>query len=299
MLGKLVRFGEAYGDFRHGRGHEPQLLGAPNEEREEPKHDDRHENGRGRGKNCARRAARIGDHAKSKESADEEPCDGGGEGDQERSPCGPLLQSENQAADGRNIVIGRSRQTALRGRTRRAARAGEVLGRRRRAGGFRRLGGAGFVLRRLQRQHLALRFWLRLGLNLGLLALLRRLAVWLVALVLLGLEPVCEGGTPGQRGRVVDLVFGRAPHHRLEGALGRVLVGVLIVGRFLLGGRLRLFLRHNAFLAPLDTLEQENCMPFEPKSATRGTSRRERTASHPVYFNRKVPNAFSPSCQHR
>ncbi len=35
-------------------------------------------------------------------------------------------------------------------------------------------------------------------------------------------------------------------------------------------------------------------MPFEPKVRYCGTSRRERTASHPVYFNRKVPNAFSP-----
>ena len=45
LLGELVRLGEADRDLGHGRGHQPQFLGAPDEQRQEPENGDRHENG--------------------------------------------------------------------------------------------------------------------------------------------------------------------------------------------------------------------------------------------------------------
>ena len=90
-------------------------------------------------------------------------------------------------------------------------------------------------------------------------------AFGLLALALLGLEPVSEGGPSRQGRRVVRLSLGLALHHRLEGAFDVILVVWCRFPR----GRLRLFLRHHAFLAPLD-LKQENLRRLNPQPATSG-----------------------------
>jgi hypothetical protein len=45
LLGKPVGLGEAHGDFGHGRGHEAEFLGAPDEKGEEPEDDDGNDKG--------------------------------------------------------------------------------------------------------------------------------------------------------------------------------------------------------------------------------------------------------------
>ena len=45
LLGEPVGLGQPDRDLGHGRGHEAKLLRAPDEQRQEPEDDDRHENG--------------------------------------------------------------------------------------------------------------------------------------------------------------------------------------------------------------------------------------------------------------
>ncbi len=122
------------------------------------------------------------DQAEGKEAADDEPDGGSGERDQEGRARRPLLEREDQAADRGNVVIGGRGQAALRGRARGALGAHELAWR----------GGSG----------------LGLGVSANskggfggdrLLGLLRRLLAFRLddplALALLGLEPLGEGGS--------------------------------------------------------------------------------------------------------
>ena len=126
LLGHPVRLGQPDGDLGHGRSHEAELLGAPDEQGQEPEEDDGNENGGrgGQGRGAERAAARglAGDDAIGEEAADDEPDGGGDQSDQERRAPGPLLQSEDQAADRGNVVVGGGGEAALR----RRARQGDV-----------------------------------------------------------------------------------------------------------------------------------------------------------------------------
>ncbi len=133
LLGQLVRLGQAHGDLGHGGGHETELLRPPDEKGEEPEDDDGHQDGggrrQGRGAQIAAARSLVGDDAIGKEAADDEPDDGSAERDEERRARGPLLKGEDQAADGRDVVVGGCGQPALRGRARGAARPGQMPGR--------------------------------------------------------------------------------------------------------------------------------------------------------------------------
>ncbi len=151
LLGQLVGLGESNSHFGHGGCHQAQLLGAPNQQSEEPENDDRNDDrGRGRKGRGAQKAAAgglVGDDAVGEKAADDEPNGRCGERDQKRRARGPLLQSENQAADRRNVVVGGRGEPALRRWARGPARPGQVLGRRGPAGRFRHFGRFGVVLR--------------------------------------------------------------------------------------------------------------------------------------------------------
>ncbi len=118
---------------------------------------------------------------------------------------------------------------------------------------------------------------------------LRLLTFRLLALALLGLEPVSEAGTPGQ-GWAFVLPLGLPLHHRFEGALDFVLV----VWRRFFRGRLRLFLRHHAFLAPLDFRTGE----ILRRKTLRPATLRRIAWWEPHHFrrkpNRKSPQSFFP-----
>ena len=133
LLGELVRLGEAHRDLGHGRSHQPQFLGAPDEQRQEPENGDRHENGdeggeRGRigeqPRGAVGRGKLIGDEAVGKDAADDEPDERGDERDEEGRLGRLLLQGEDQAADRRQVVVGGSGGNPARRRACGTARAG-------------------------------------------------------------------------------------------------------------------------------------------------------------------------------
>ena len=115
LLGELVGLGKAHRDLGHGRGHQPQFLGAPDEQRQEPENRDRHENGDGGGERrrvgeeiggAVGRGKLLRDQSVGKEAADDEPDERGDQRDEERRLGRLLLQGEDQAADRGQIVVG-------------------------------------------------------------------------------------------------------------------------------------------------------------------------------------------------
>ena len=240
LLRQLVGLGEPHRDLGHGRGHEAKFLGAPDQQREEPEDDDRNEDGDGGGERggAADQARHPGrrnlrrDEPESEKAADEEPGDGGSQGHQERRARRSLLEGEDQPADRGDVVIGGGRETALRGWSRRTPRADELPRGRRGAWGWWRFG-------KLQGRLLGLLGRLRLGL------LAFRLGA--LALALLGLEPLRQRGPLGKveaplSGWAIARLFVSLPGHCFKRVLR------LIFCPCCRSSRLRLLLRHNAFL---------------------------------------------------
>ena len=195
LFGQLVGLGEPDGDLGHGRSHEAQFLGPPYEKGEEPEDDDGNQNGgsrrQGRGAEESSTRKLVGNDAVSKEAANDEPGDGGASRHEKWRARGPLLEGKDQAADGRNIVIGGGRETALRRRAGGPAGLGQVTrgrGASRGLGQFDRLG-------------------LFLALEIPRLLLFALEIAWLLifALALLGLEPVGQGGPSRRLGATLRL----------------------------------------------------------------------------------------------
>ena len=93
LLGELVGLGQAHRDLGHGRGHQPQFLGAPDEQRKEPENRDGNENGESGGERrrvgeetgqaVGRRNLRR-DQSIGEEAADDEPDQRDSQGDEKR-----------------------------------------------------------------------------------------------------------------------------------------------------------------------------------------------------------------------
>ena len=115
LLGHPVGFGQADRDLGHGRRHQLQFLGAPDEKRQEPEQRDRDDNCAGDGhrhrsaEQFEQGLRRLGfgrQHGDAEGHADDEP-DGRGDGrDEERLAARLLVQGKDEAADGRHVVVG-------------------------------------------------------------------------------------------------------------------------------------------------------------------------------------------------
>ena len=132
LLGELVWLGKAHRDLGHGRGHQPQFLGAPDKEREEPENRDRDENGEGGGER-RRVGEEIGQACRIPQAATRSAH----RRRSRRSRTRPMTQTtrretaismasaaaQDQAADRGQIVVGgRCRHPARRWTCRAAAR---------------------------------------------------------------------------------------------------------------------------------------------------------------------------------